>query len=49
MSGIGRLSGIALDCPDPATLAEFYSQVTGWPVVFAHPDWYSIGARADAD
>jgi predicted enzyme related to lactoylglutathione lyase len=49
MSGIGRLSGIALDCPDPAMLANFYSQVTGWPVVVAHPDWYSIGARADAD
>ncbi len=37
MSGIGRLSGIALDCPDPAGLAAFYSQVIGWPIVFASP------------
>jgi hypothetical protein len=45
MKQIGRLSGIALDCPDPAVLADFYSQVTGWPVVFADPDWYSVGER----
>jgi len=49
MKQIGRLSGIALDCPDPAVLANFYSQVTGWPVVFADPDWYSVGERDSAD
>jgi len=30
--GIGRLSGIVLDCPDPLGLAAFYSRLTGWPV-----------------
>jgi catechol 2,3-dioxygenase-like lactoylglutathione lyase family enzyme len=43
MSAIGRLSGIALECPDPAELADFYSRMTGWPIVFADPDWYSLG------
>ena len=30
--GIGRLSGIVLDCPEPLALADFYSKLTGWPV-----------------
>jgi hypothetical protein len=33
VSRIGRLSGVALECSDPAVLAEFYSRLTGWPVV----------------
>lgn len=49
MSGIGRLSGIALDCPDPEALAGFYARLTGWPVVHASPDWSSIGPAADAE
>lgn len=47
--GVGSLSGVALECPDPAALAEFYSGVTGWPIVFANPDWYSVGESPDAD
>jgi len=47
-SGIGELSGIALECFDPRALAEFYSEVTGWPIVFADDDWCSIGERRDA-
>jgi catechol 2,3-dioxygenase-like lactoylglutathione lyase family enzyme len=43
MPGVGVLSGIALECRDPALLADFYSQLTGWRVVFAGPDWYSVG------
>jgi len=43
VSGVGSLSGVALECRDPALLADFYSQLTGWPVVHADPDWYSIG------
>jgi catechol 2,3-dioxygenase-like lactoylglutathione lyase family enzyme len=34
-----------LDCRDPAALAEFYSGLTGWPVVHADADWYSVGER----
>jgi catechol 2,3-dioxygenase-like lactoylglutathione lyase family enzyme len=43
VDGVGRLSGIALECPDPAALAAFYSGVLGWPITFSHDDWYSIG------
>ena len=48
MTGIGELSGMALDCPDPAALAGFYSELTGLPVVYTSPDWCSIGERVDA-
>ena len=44
----GSLSGIALECPDPAALAGFYSRLTGWPVVYESPDWCSIGESRDA-
>lgn len=44
MDGIGRLSGIALECTDPLALAEFYTALTGWPVVYATDEWVSIGA-----
>jgi catechol 2,3-dioxygenase-like lactoylglutathione lyase family enzyme len=44
----GRLSGIALECADPAALAGFYSRLTGWPVVYESPDWWSIGESRDA-
>jgi catechol 2,3-dioxygenase-like lactoylglutathione lyase family enzyme len=49
MSGVGSLSGVALECPDPAALADFYSRVTGWPIVYDDPDWYSVGESRDAD
>jgi catechol 2,3-dioxygenase-like lactoylglutathione lyase family enzyme len=48
MSGIASLSGIALECPDPAALADFYSQVTGWPIVYADAEWYSVGDSENA-
>jgi hypothetical protein len=43
VSGVGQLSRVALECRDPAALAEFYSRLTGWPVVYTHADWYSVG------
>lgn len=43
MLGVGALSGIALEGRDPARLAAFYSQLAGWPVVCADPDWYLVG------
>ena len=49
IDGVGRLSGVALECRDPAVLAAFYSRLTGWPVVFAHEDWYSVGESEEAD
>jgi catechol 2,3-dioxygenase-like lactoylglutathione lyase family enzyme len=48
MTAVAQLSGIALECPDPAVLAAFYSALTGWPVVYANDDWYSIGESPDA-
>jgi predicted enzyme related to lactoylglutathione lyase len=48
VTAIGRISTIALQCPDPAALADFYRKVTGWGVVFADPDWYSIAEGRDA-
>jgi catechol 2,3-dioxygenase-like lactoylglutathione lyase family enzyme len=48
MSGVGRLSGVALECPDPVALADFYNQLTGWPVVYSDPDWYSVGESEKA-
>jgi catechol 2,3-dioxygenase-like lactoylglutathione lyase family enzyme len=38
------LSGIALECPDPAVLAEFYAALLGTPVVYRSPDWHSVEA-----
>ena len=29
---------VALDCPDPVELANFYSRITGFEVVIAHKD-----------
>jgi catechol 2,3-dioxygenase-like lactoylglutathione lyase family enzyme len=49
MSSIASLSGVALECTDPAVLAGFYSRLTGWPVVFASPDWCSVGTGRDAE
>jgi predicted enzyme related to lactoylglutathione lyase len=45
---VGRFSGIALECPDPKALAEFYRQLTGWPIVYASDDWYSLGEHENA-
>ena len=44
----GQLSGIALECPEPMALAQFYSNLTGWPIVYSDADWCSIGESEDA-
>ncbi len=38
MNAIARFSVVALDCPDPAALAAFYSALTGWTVRPVGPD-----------
>jgi len=48
MEGIGRLSGVALECRDPVALADFYTRLTGWPVVHTSPEWISIGESPSA-
>lgn len=32
MTGIAKFSLVALDCPDPLALAQFYGLITGWPI-----------------
>ncbi len=32
MNPIARFSLVALDCPDPRALAEFYGAITGWTI-----------------
>ena len=48
VKGVGRLSGVALECRDPAALADFYRRLTGWPVTYEHPDWCSVGESEEA-
>ena len=45
---IARLSLVALDCPDPAALAGFYSAITGWDVHHADDDWVTLRSDAGA-
>ena len=49
MSGIARFSLVALDCPDPLSLAEFYSRITGWPIrAKRDEDWVQLVSDSGA-
>ena len=39
---IGRRHHVVIDCPDPATLAVFYSELIGLPVTYHSDDWVVI-------
>ena len=41
---IRRLQAIALDCPDPVRLAEFYAELLGGEIVIDpdEPDWVEV-------
>lgn len=41
---IGRLHHVVLDCPDPAALAAFYSQLLGHPITYDSDDWVVVAA-----
>jgi catechol 2,3-dioxygenase-like lactoylglutathione lyase family enzyme len=43
---IGRLHHVVLDCPDPASLAAFYSALLGQPVTYRSDDWVVVAASA---
>lgn len=43
MAGIARFSLVALDCPDPRALAEFYAALTGWEIERDDGDWVQLG------
>ena len=42
------LLNVVLECPDPAALAEFYSQLMGWPILGGAAQWFSIGPDKEA-
>lgn len=35
---LGRLHHVVLDCPDPASLAAFYSRLLGQPITYQSDD-----------
>lgn len=39
---IGRRHHVVIDCPNPAELALFYSELLGLPVTFRSDDWVVI-------
>jgi catechol 2,3-dioxygenase-like lactoylglutathione lyase family enzyme len=41
---IGRMHHVVLDCPDPAALARFYSQLLGQPITHQSDDWVVVAA-----
>ncbi len=42
MAGIARFSLVALDCPDPQRLAQFYMAITGWEMAFDNGRWVQL-------
>ncbi|MPZ94043.1 MAG: glyoxalase [Propionibacteriales bacterium] len=45
---IGRLHHVVLDCPDPAALAAFYSELLAMPVTYTSADWVVVAANDTA-
>jgi catechol 2,3-dioxygenase-like lactoylglutathione lyase family enzyme len=41
---IGRMHHVVLDCPDPAALARFYSELLGQPVTYQSEGWVVVAA-----
>jgi catechol 2,3-dioxygenase-like lactoylglutathione lyase family enzyme len=39
---IGRLHHVIIDCPDPATLADFYAELLGLPVTYSSEDFVVV-------
>jgi catechol 2,3-dioxygenase-like lactoylglutathione lyase family enzyme len=39
---IGRLHHVVIDCPDPRTLAAFYSELLGQPISYSSEDWVVV-------
>jgi len=45
---IARFSLVALDCPDPQALAQFYAQLTGFDLDDEDGDWVQLRSDAGA-
>jgi catechol 2,3-dioxygenase-like lactoylglutathione lyase family enzyme len=41
---LGRLHHVVIDCPDPAALAAFYSELLGLPVTYQGDDFVVVAA-----
>jgi catechol 2,3-dioxygenase-like lactoylglutathione lyase family enzyme len=41
---IGRMHHVIIDCPEPAVLAEFYSELLGQPVTYSSEDFVVVAA-----
>jgi catechol 2,3-dioxygenase-like lactoylglutathione lyase family enzyme len=39
---IGRMHHVVIDCPDPAALAAFYSELLGLAITYRSDDWVVI-------
>ena len=35
MAGVAQMTAVTIDCPDPGVLADFYSKLTGWEIVYS--------------
>ena len=42
---LGQLHHVVLDCPDPAGLAAFYSQLLGQPITYQSDYWVVVAAN----
>ncbi|MFB9473149.1 VOC family protein [Nonomuraea salmonea] len=42
MGGIAVFRTTVIDCRDPKGLAEFYSQLLGWPITSVEDDWVVV-------
>jgi catechol 2,3-dioxygenase-like lactoylglutathione lyase family enzyme len=48
MAPIARLAVFALDAREPRALADFYSAITGWPVVRDDGEWVQLESDGGA-
>lgn len=48
MTALTSFYGVTLDCPDPARLAEFYSQLTGMKVSYSSDDYAGLSGEGPA-
>jgi catechol 2,3-dioxygenase-like lactoylglutathione lyase family enzyme len=48
MSSIATFVAVTIDCADPAALAGFYHEVTGWDVMYSSADYAYLGSEGTA-
>ena len=48
MTAIAKYSLVALDCPDPHSLALFYGAITGWGIERESEDWVRLKSDGGA-